>query len=145
MDWMKVAASLSASDAWSIGQTIPTLFDVVPRELASVQRKLLNQEPSGRPKLQQVLANGVFAHPYVEAMLTITNLSLKSHTEMVLFFNGLAPILVHFAIGPRIFHLIPALKAGITRSISPDKRPEDCREIVSAVLPILSEVRSNFV
>jgi hypothetical protein len=70
-------------------------------------------------------------------------MSLKNHAELVAFFRGLATSLRSMPTATRIYKVVPALKSGIERSIGPDRRAEDCREVVSATLPVLSDIGST--
>jgi SCY1-like protein 1 len=132
-EWEKVrGAQFAASDVWSLGQTILALFEGggVPGELARAQKKMVSAPMVARPKISRLLGSDVFLQsPYVAAMAFIEELSLKGHPEMVDFFKQLTHPMRCMPTATRVYKLLPALKSGIERSIGPDKRPEDCREV----------------
>jgi len=143
-DWEKISKHFAMSDVWGLGQMIPTIFDDAPSELMKIQKKMVTAQPLARAKVSRILAAEYFVqHPYVGSLLFIEEMSLKSHAELVAFFRGLAASLASMPTATRIYKVIPALKSGIERSIGPDRRPEDCREVVSATLPVLSDIGST--
>ena len=141
-EWDKVAKHYAASDVFSLGQAIPGMFfDDFPLELSKVCKKMVAPQCLARAKISRILAIEWFkSNPYNMAMLFIEELSLKNHGEMVAFFRSLSTTMRSMPTATRIHKVVPALKSGIQRSIGPDCRAEDCREIVSAALPALSEI-----
>jgi len=145
-EWEKVTKQFAASDVWSLGHTIALLFEgsEIPGELSRAQKKMVSTAVVARPKIARLLASDMFRqHPFVEAMSFIEEMSLKTHPEMVAFFKQLNHPMRFMPTTTRVHKLIPALKSGIERSIGPDKRPEDVREMVGATLPVLSEIGST--
>jgi SCY1-like protein 1 len=144
-EWEKHDKHFGAVDGWSLGHTIPAMFiDEPTAELGKVCKRLSVSNPLARPKLGRVLEADCFtSHPYTVAMLFVVELSLKDHSELVAFFKALVQALPTMPTATRVYKLLPALHSGITRSLAPDKRPDECREMVAACLPILGEIGSS--
>lgn len=138
-DWERVNA---ASDVFSVGQMILSVYsEAIPTEMAKIQKKMILVNGGSRVKISQALESSAFQTPFVEAMLFLEQLALKSHAETSTFFKGLDKgALPQMASQTRIHSVLPALKETIDRALGPDRRPEDLRELVSGALPVLSEV-----
>jgi SCY1-like protein 1 len=144
-EWEKHDKHFAAADGWALGHTLPLLFaDEPPLELGKVCKRLCVANPLARPKLARVIDGDCFTHhPYTVAMLFVAELSLKDHPELVAFFKQLVVALPTMPTATRVHKLLPALHSGLTRSLAPDKRPDECREMVAACLPVLGDIGSS--
>ena len=113
-EWEKVKRSFAMTDVWSLGHTIPALFNgPVPLELDKLQKKMVHPQPVARAKVARLLQSECLAsHPYVKSMLFIEEIALKSHPELLAFFRGLGTSMQLMPNQTRVGKLIPALRSG---------------------------------
>lgn len=96
--------------------------------------------PASRGKAGQIAKTAYFQHPVVAALEFIQNLTLKDHSEVLAFLRTLPAVLPTAPPKACVFIFVPALKTCLERSSAQDRRPEENREVVSAVLPLLCEI-----
>ena len=145
-DWTKLTKAPAAVDIWSFSMLLLELYDRdPPAALAKLQKRTSTTTPQSRGRASQILKTSLFTtHPIVTAMDDIENInmSLKEHGEVLKFLLSLSQpsALEGFPPKAKQYRLVPVLKLCLERCSAADRRPEETRDVVSAVLPLLLEV-----
>ena len=147
-DWGRVAGAAPASDVWALSQVMLTLDEellpgLLPPEFSKLYKRMSANAPATRGKISQICKQAFFQHPVVRTMEFLATLAIKDHSEILTFCRELPAILPDMPPRLCVCKIAPALKDVLERSSGPDRRPEDTREIVSLVIPLLSEVRTG--
>eukprot|EP00624_Nannochloropsis_granulata_P003343 evm.model.NODE_26981_length_61533_cov_35.017178.21 len=151
-----------ALDVWALGVLIGNVVELTEGKapsgpLASVQRRLLSENPKDRPSAGQILRHSYFSpkgsKELIRVLEFLENFSLKEDAEKLEFFNSLVPLVAQLPPEVGIYKILPTFRDYVhiggggglaTGGQAPDqalmKQQMRQRQLVLTALPVCLEI-----
>lgn len=151
-----------ALDVWALGVLIGTVVELTEGKapvgaLASVQRRLLSENPKDRPSAGQILRHSYFSPTGTKELIRVLefleNFSLKEDAEKVEFFNSLVPLVARLPPEVGIYKILPTFRdyvhvGGGGGMVAGGQAPDQAlmqqqmrqRQLVLTALPVCLEI-----
>jgi len=161
MDLM-LKAEPGAQDVWALGVLIGNVVELTEGKapagaLASVQRRLLSENPKDRPSAGQILRHSYFSPKGTKELIRVLefleNFSLKEDAEKLEFFNSLPPLVARLPPEVGIYKILPTFRdyvhvGGGGGMVAGGQAPDQAlmeqqmrqRQLVLTALPVCLEI-----